>query len=233
MMKKRILSLVCCLGVVLCFGFCPRAETPATVRLAVTVELQGNPPAPLPDFTFLLEPLQDAPLPEPATLTIRGAGSGTFAPLAYGTPGTYRYTLRQQTDPLPGYRLDDTVYDLTVEVLTDDQGALTASVLLWRQGAQGKAEEARFTNVSTASDPQPGTDAPSGGTTVSSPGADPGTAPQDVPAASGQAATPWGALAALIPQTGDAAHPVLWGLAALASLLVLGLLWARRRHPPQ
>lgn len=207
-----MLCLACCLAAVLLFAFAPLAAGEVTVALPVEVELTGDPPPAAADFTFRLDARQGAPLPDPATLTLRGAGRGTFAPIAYDAPGTYRYTLYQQAGQAAGYRWDDTVYEVTVLVLRDEEGGLTATVLLARQGAEGKAEGAVFTNGYTA------------------PASPPEVTPQPNATPSAQApASAWEWLTARIPQTGDKAHPALWALGALGSLAGLACLHIVRK----
>lgn len=215
-----MLCLACCLAAVLLFAFAPLAAGEVTVALPVEVELMGDPPPAAADFTFRLEARQGAPLPDPATLTLRGAGSGTFAPIAYDAPGTYRYTLYQQTGQAAGYRWDDTVYEVTVLVLRDEKGGLTATVLLARQGAEGKAEGAVFTNGYTApASPPEATPLPA----VTPP-------PNATATPSAQTPVPnWEWLTARIPQTGDKAHPALWALGALGGLAGLACLHRVRK----
>lgn len=233
MMKKQMLCLVCCLAAALLFCLCPLAAQQVTVMLAVEVQLTGDTPPGDAPFTFRLEPQGDEPLPDPATLTIRGAGTGTFAPIAYDAPGTYHYTLYQQAGQTEGYRWDNTVYEVTVEVLVEENGGLTAMVLLSRQGAEGKAEAAVFTNEYTAQDPSPSvTPQP-----TPQPTEDPVPTQTPVPLPSsgdgedGSSASLWASLTGMIPQTGDEDNPMIWALGALGGLM--GLICLRRTRKKQ
>lgn len=63
----------------------------------------------------------EAPLPNPAEVSISGEGSASFGDITFTQAGEYAYTI-QETDPnVPGMKYDEAVYTVTVNVtLADD-----------------------------------------------------------------------------------------------------------------
>lgn len=126
------------------------AQPEVRVELEVETQLTGDTPPSAEAFTFMLEAKDSAPMPQGSTLTITGAGTGKFAPIAYTRPGDYSYTLRELDGKAEGYYYDTRVYDVTVQVTTDDSGTLSAAVYMAREGTQGKTGKAVFVNTYTA-----------------------------------------------------------------------------------
>ena len=122
------------------------AASSAQLQLEVEKTILGDRPAPQETFTFLLEPVGDAPMPEEDTVTITGSGKVTFPPITFDTPEDYHYTLREVPGDTWGYTYDETVYLLTVQVTTDNAGNLTATLYLSKEGGEGKADKIEFVN---------------------------------------------------------------------------------------
>ena len=99
-------------------------------------------------FTFQLTGADEStPMPEDAkdgvsTATNDENGSIVFGTIAYGKPGTYKYTVSEVNDEQDGVTYDDTTYEVTVTV-TDDTatGTLKAAV------SYGDADAMVFSNL--------------------------------------------------------------------------------------
>jgi pilin isopeptide linkage protein len=89
-----------------------------------------------------LTPLDGAPTPETGEMELKGAGKFT---LEFTEPGIYRYELAA----LPGQRqdviYDTTVYQITVTVVTGEDGVLRTLISV-SAGDEHKADEAVFEN---------------------------------------------------------------------------------------
>lgn len=146
-MRRTRLSAALAVLLVLLLWLTPvSAAASAQLQLEVEKTLIGDKPASQETFTFLLEPVGDAPMPEENTVTITGSGTVTFPPITYDAPEDYHYTLRELPGETWGYTYDDTVYLLTVQVTTDDAGNLTATLYLSQEGSEGKADKLEFIN---------------------------------------------------------------------------------------
>lgn len=146
-MRRTRLSAALAVLLVLLLWLTPvSAAASAQLQLEVEKTLIGDKPASQETFTFLLEPVGDAPMPEENTVTITGSGKVTFPPIIYDAPEDYHYTLRELPSETWGYAYDDTLYLLTVQVTTDDAGNLTATLYLSQEGSEGKADKIAFIN---------------------------------------------------------------------------------------
>ena len=87
------------------------------------------------------------------TETLTGAGQFTFDSLTYDTVGKHTYTVRETHGGQDGWTYDSTVYTVTVDVTTDANGDLTASVTYSIGGTS--CEEIVFTNSYTPPDTPP------------------------------------------------------------------------------
>ncbi len=146
-MRRTRLSAALAVLLILLLWLTPvSAAASAQLQLEVEKTLIGDKPASQETFTFLLEPVGDAPMPEENTVTITGSGTVTFPPIIYDAPEDYHYTLRELPGETWGYTYDDTVYLLTVQVTTDDAGNLTATLYLSQEGSDGKADKLEFIN---------------------------------------------------------------------------------------
>ena len=200
---KRLLGIMLCLAasVLLVIPACAEA---GSIQVSLDVELQvtGDMPSTAEPSTFVLQSVDGAPMPDSGTITVVGAGVGSFSPITYTEPETYYYTLSQRAGDTEGYTYDDTVYDVTVQVTTDDAGVLSASVTVAEEGETGKAGTALFVNRYQSQESE-------------SPGTEGGNTPTNAPKTgdtSGQ--TLWAAL----------------GGAALLGLLAILWIPGRKRH---
>lgn len=120
----------------------------AALALPVTKAIQGTPAAAA-SFTFTLQAVTEgAPMPaNGGTLTITGAGNGSFGVITYTVPGTWEYTVSETKGTAAGYTYDPAVYHVTVTV-TDEQGKLKA-VSSVRTSAGIPLDTITFTNTYT------------------------------------------------------------------------------------
>lgn len=121
----------------------------AAVVLSVENEVKGDVPSVQESFTFVLVPdQQDMPMPQDDgdRISICGNGRADFGTIVYSEPGNYYYTIFQEKGENPLYRYDETVYSVTVQVVTDDDAALHAGIYMEKAGASGKTAKAVFTN---------------------------------------------------------------------------------------
>lgn len=133
-------------GAVPAFG----AETePLSVTIPVEISVSGsNIPADK-EYTLVIEGLDNAPMPESSTLTIKNGGSASFGPIRYTVPEDYHYRIRQTTEAQDNFTYDDTVFAVTVQVINDNQGGLTANIVAGEEGTANKAETIQFVNSYT------------------------------------------------------------------------------------
>ena len=126
------------------------AGTDCTVRIEVEKELTGDRPGTNETFAFILEPEGNAPMPESDFIKIAGSGTGLFPSIVYTEPGDYHYKLWEEPGSAQGYQYDKSVFHVTVQVTTDDDGLLTATVYMSKDGSEGKSAAAVFVNQYTA-----------------------------------------------------------------------------------
>ena len=194
--------------------------TPTSDTLRFAKTLDGEAPAEG-QFSFELEAKDGAPLPAGAadgraTAANAADGSVTFGPIEYAAAGTYDYVVREVDDGQGGVSYDGTVFDVTVTVTANDNGALSATHVVTDAEGNVVTGTPTFNNAYVPESPDtpesPGT--PESPDTPESPATTPATSPET------------GGPAKRLPQTGDAT-PSAWaflGLAGVAAALVaLGL----------
>jgi pilin isopeptide linkage protein len=102
------------------------------------------------EFSFTLTAQDNAPMPEGSLngrKTVKNSGSMVdFGSVEYDKAGTYRYTISEDAaDKKGGVKYDSSEKDVTVKVVDNDNGTLSATVT-------GAGESAVFTNSYTSSD---------------------------------------------------------------------------------
>lgn len=127
-------------------------EGGAAVRFEVEKRLEGAVPAVEEDYVFVLESEGGAPLPDETRLTITGEGTASFPEITYDELETYRYTVRELAGDSKSCSYDPSVYEVTVQVTTDEEGQLEATVYASRQGSDAKAGSLLFVNSYEADD---------------------------------------------------------------------------------
>lgn len=128
-------------------------ESSCSVNLEVEKTISGDTPSTDESFVFVLNAVDDEPMPSENSITIVGKGTKTFESIEYTTVGDYHYTLSEVKGNAVGYTYDSTVYSITVQVTTDDNRNLYAAVYMAKEGSDGKSSKAIFTNNYKA--PQP------------------------------------------------------------------------------
>ena len=97
------------------------------------------------EFSFTITAPEDAPLPDPATVTVSkkdakdGIAAIKFGKIRYTAAGTYKYEIRENAGNTVGMTYDSHVATAEVTVTEDGDGNLTANVT--------KKENGRFTNT--------------------------------------------------------------------------------------
>ncbi len=138
-----LVALVC----VACFTVPALAAPTVSVTLPFSVSLTGKKPSTIPVFPFaLVATSTNAPMPATTTVLITGSGSSSFGPIQYSQPGDYTYQLFQLYGNRAGYTYDRTVYDVTVQVTSDNSGNLSASFYFANPVSGSKPSVAGFVN---------------------------------------------------------------------------------------
>lgn len=97
------------------------------------------------EFSFTITAPEDAPLPDPATVTVSkkdakdGIAAIKFGKIHYAAAGTYKYEIRENAGSTVGLTYDAHVATAEVTVTENGDGSLTANVT--------KKENGRFTNA--------------------------------------------------------------------------------------
>ena len=151
-----------------------------------------------------ITPLDAAPAPAQASLTIQGSGTAYFTGCAFDAPGDYRYTVTQSGSGRPHMTCDTAVYTVTVRVTGRPDGGLNTELWAVRSGETAKADSVKFTNRY-----------------------DPPAAP--AASAAPAARTAKGSAAPALPQTGDAFPVEALAAALCAGLVGFATAWSKHR----
>lgn len=112
--------------------------------LPVTVRTEGT--AADAACVVSITPLDAAPAPAQASLTIQGNGTAYFTGFAFDAPGDYRYTVTQAGSGRPHMTCDTAVYTVTVRVTGRADGGLDTELWAQRGGSTAKAAAVSFVN---------------------------------------------------------------------------------------
>lgn len=170
--------------------------------LPVTVRTEGT--ATDAACVVSITPLDAAPAPAQASLTIQGSGTAYFTGFAFDTPGDYRYTVTQAGSGRPHMTCDTAVYTVTVRVTGRADGGLDTELWAQRGGSTAKAAAVSFVNRY-----------------------DPPAAP--AASAAPAARTAKGSAAPALPQTGDAFPVEALAAALCAGLVGFATAWSKHR----
>ena len=117
-----------------------------TVSVPVEVTLEGE-SAPKENFTVVMEAAaENTPMPEAAEQNVENSGKVQFGPVTYTAPGDYQYIVSQKAGNTENFTYDDTVYTVTVRVVNDGAGGLTAEIWAIVDGEQNKTDRIVFNN---------------------------------------------------------------------------------------
>ena len=170
--------------------------------LPVTVRTEGT--ATNAACVVSITPLDAAPAPAQASLTIQGSGTAYFTGFAFDAPGDYRYTVTQAGSTAAHTVYDTHSYTVTVRVTGRPDGGLNTELWAVRSGETAKADSVKFSN---RYDP---------------PAAPAATAAPAVRTAKGSAAP-------ALPQTGDAFPVEALAAALCAGLVGFATAWSKHR----
>lgn len=170
--------------------------------LPVTVRTEGT--AADAACVVSITPLDAAPAPAQASLTIQGSGTAYFTGFAFDTPGDYRYTVTQAGSTAAHTVYDTHSYTVTIRVTGRPDGGLNTELWAVRSGETAKADSVKFTNRY-----------------------DPPAAP--AASAAPAARTAKGSAAPALPQTGDAFPVEALAAALCAGLVGFATAWSKHR----
>ena len=97
-----------------------------------------------------ITPLDAAPAPAQASLTIQGSGTAYFTGFAFDAPGDYRYTVTQAGSGRPHTVYDTHSYTVTVRVTGRPDGGLNTELWAVRSGETTAARPAKNTAAPAA-----------------------------------------------------------------------------------
>lgn len=160
-----------------------------------------------------ITPLDAAPAPAQASLTIQGSGTAYFTGFAFDAPGDYRYTVTQAGSTAAHTVYDTYSYTVTVRVTGRPDGGLNTELWAVRSGETAKADSVKFTNRYDS----PAEEAK---TTVARPAKN---------TAAPAARTAKGSAAPALPQTGDAFPVEALAAALCAGLVGFATAWSKHR----
>lgn len=176
--------------------------------LPVTVRTEGT--ATDAACVVSITPLDAAPAPAQASLTIQGSGTAYFTGFAFDAPGDYRYTVTQAGSGRPHMTCDTAAYTVTVRVTGRADGGLDTELWAQRGGSTAKAAAVSFVN---RYDPP------------AAPAASAAPAATAAPAAR----TAKGSAAPALPQTSDAFPVEALAAALCAGLVGFATAWSKHR----
>ncbi|MDO4649045.1 MAG: Cna B-type domain-containing protein [Eubacteriales bacterium] len=144
-----MIAALLCISAVTAIGFAAENVT-ATVPVTVTVngstsDVGGSVPSET--YTFVMNAFENAPLPSQASISINGAGRGSFE-IPFSGVGVYQYTISQDTSALTGNGVyDESVYYITVTVSYGEGGDLQAAVVSRLGNTQSEKSDITFENT--------------------------------------------------------------------------------------
>ena len=179
-MSKSMFRYTCRLLILLvvCLWSRPAAAANTPVSLPVKAQLKLTGMEELKEeqsYTFVLEAIGDAPMPTRTQVVMRTSGTIDFGSITFAQPGNHTYRLYQKTAEQTAKKkihiagmtgagiltLDTRVYDLQVQITSDDKGILYAALSTAAEGS-GKKMEPEFINTYEPPEPvkQPKTPGP-------------------------------------------------------------------------
>lgn len=86
---------------------------PVSDSIGLRVYLDGEAPVEEAGFAFRIEGVGEAlPMPDQNMIQKEGTGNAEFGEITFTAPGIYKYLITQEDFDLPGYTLDETVYEV-------------------------------------------------------------------------------------------------------------------------
>lgn len=152
-MQKFVAAL---LGTALCavlLATAAFAQGGVAVTLPVSIRTAGADPEPNAAYTFCLQAVDNAPMPDGAqngqySVTVQGAGDYTFPQITYTAPGIYYYQISHAAGADTRCTYDATVYNVTVAITNKQDGTGLESAVTAHTGPSADKRDAMlFTNV--------------------------------------------------------------------------------------
>lgn len=124
-------------------------RVPITLQLPIMRKEVVGEKAPNQYFSFLMEGKQGAPMPAGSQgnkkmYHVRGNEEVSIGDIVYEKPGIYVYTIQEINEGIPGWKYDDSIYELTVEVV-EQEGQLVANTRITKNQIESNAIV--FTNI--------------------------------------------------------------------------------------
>lgn len=124
------------------------ADGSCTVSIPVGVEITGESVPTGIDYTVTITPADESnPMPDASSVTITDSGTAALGPITYTKPGDYVYTVTQQAGDVENVTYDTTNYTVTVRVVNDGEGGLTAEMWVVEEDGTDKVGEILFHNT--------------------------------------------------------------------------------------
>ena len=153
-------------GALSLLAFAPSAvnaqEPTVDVQIPVTTEFTENSDKPADTVklttSFKLEPLDGAPAPATAEVSIDGAGKASLGPVSFSAPGNYYYQLSAGLNKGDNNSGLDEKLIVRVTVVNDDKGGLSSVVTAYRSQSdassdKGKVDTAFFIEYKASKSP--------------------------------------------------------------------------------
>ena len=165
-MQKFVAAL---LGTALCavlLATAAFAQGGVAVTLPVSIRTAGADPEPNAAYTFCLQAVDNAPMPDGAqngqySVTVQGAGDYTFPQITYTAPGIYYYQISHAAGADTRCTYDATVYNVTVAITNKQDGTGLESAVTAHTGPSADKRDAMlFTNVYAPRPTTPPTETP-------------------------------------------------------------------------
>ncbi len=119
---------------------------PLSVMIPVEVTVSGsNIPADK-EYKLVIEGLDNAPMPESSAISVKNGGSASFGPIQYTVPEDYHYRIYQNMESEDYFTYDKSVFTVTVQVVNDPDGGLSANIVAGKEGTAVKTDSIQFAN---------------------------------------------------------------------------------------
>lgn len=143
-MIKKIITIIAVIIALTGISTGAYAMNETTAEIPVEVKENG---------TVVIESVDNAPLPDDTEMDI---SNGSFI-ISYTEPDTYCYKIYQKKGSDKNTDYDDSVYEVIVSVLADDEGLLYSVVSVFNEGSDTKSDIASFVNTETKGETNNGT----------------------------------------------------------------------------
>lgn len=123
------------------------------VYITFTVEclVTGDTPTLSETFYYTLTALdEDNPMTSASDVNIIGSGETNFGTLVFKEVGVYSYTVTQKSGTSANYSYDETIYNIVVTIEKDENGDLSPSISVKKEGSDTKTSSILFKNVYTS-----------------------------------------------------------------------------------